>query len=210
MSVQTYVYEAHFKWKWYRSFDAWAVQDEATVKANLTSDYETALRAMLAEKMSQTGHWYKFNNVTTTFTSYTSSWTLPLPLPMLNVDVTGESIVFFESDVKDASAHGSPQLWQIIYEGIQQLFAWLGDHPQIVVALLAVGVLTILAIWLINTTTGAILSLGSNAGALILSLGILAVAGLGIYALFFTKTGARVGRKGYQLGRRAYHRVRGR
>ena len=182
MSIQTYSYEAHFNWKWHKTFDAWATQDEATVKASLTQGFKTAFLAEFAAKMAPTGHWYKMNDVQTNFTAYSSSWVFGLPTPNLNVDATGETVIFFESDVKDAMAHASPQLWQIIYDGIQQVSAWLGDHPEVVVGLLILGTLTVLAVWLINTTSGAIQGLGSNIGTLVLSLAVLGVVSLSIYA----------------------------
>jgi hypothetical protein len=208
MSVQTYKYEAHFNWKWDKQFDAWAIQDEATVKANLTADFKTAFLSSFAAKMAQLGHWYKMNDVVTNFTAYSSSWGLPLPLPMLNVHAEGETIITFESDVQDASAHASPQLWQAIQDLIKSVLSYLAAHPEVVVFLLAVGILAILAIWLINTGTGAINRLGGDIGSLIITVGILAVAGLGIYALFMTTTGRRAASKGYQVARRGYHAAR--
>jgi hypothetical protein len=207
MSGQIYTYEAHFQWKWDKQFDAWATQDEATVKASLTQGFKTAFLAEFAAKMATAGHWFKFDDCTTTFSKYGSDWTLG-PLPVLHVHAEGETVIYFESDVQDATAHNSPQLWQIIYEGIQQVFAWLGDHPEIAVGLLVLGVLVVLAVWLINTVTNAIQTLGSNAGSLAIVLGVLFVTGLGIYALFFTKGGRRAASRGVQTARRAYHRVR--
>jgi hypothetical protein len=208
MSTQIYTYEAHFKWKWDKHFDAWATQDEATVKANLTADFKTAFMARFAAEMAVAGHWFKFDDCQTQFTAYWSDWSVPLPLPMLHVHAEGETTIFFETDVKDALAHGSPQLWQLVKDCIGSIIYYLTQHPEIAVLLLAVGVLTILAVWLINTVTRAIQGLGGDTGSLVITLGILAVVGIAVYALFFTRTGEKASSKGYQISRRAYHRVR--
>jgi hypothetical protein len=208
VSVQTYGYEAHFKWKWHKSFDPWAIQDKETVIANLIADMKTAFMAQFAETLTKEGHWYRLDDVSTNITKYDASWGLPLPLPPLNVDVEGESTVFFQSDIKDASAHNSPQLWQEVQNAIWSIIHYITTHPYIGVILLAAGYLTILTIWLINTLTGAINDLAKNPFSFALTLGILAVVGLGIYALFFTKSGRKAGTKTYQLGRRAYRKVK--
>jgi hypothetical protein len=207
MSVQTYTYEAHFKWKFQKSFNAWAIQDETTVKANLTNDFKTAFLSSFAAKMAGTGHWYKMDDVKTTFSSYSSTWVAGLP-PFLSVNIEGETVIYFESDVQDASAHASPQLWQAVQDVITNVLKYLAAHPEVVVVLLAAGILTILAVWLINTATGAINRLGGDIGSLVITLGILSVVALGIYALFFTKTGQKAASKGYETARRGYRAVR--
>jgi hypothetical protein len=191
MSIQTYGYEAHFKWKWHKTCDPWAIPSKETVEAQLTSDFKTAFLAEFAETLTKEGHWYSLTDVTTTFTKYEGSWGIPLPVPPFYIDVEGETVISFQSDIKDASAHNSPQLWEEIKEAIWDIAHYIGLHPEIGVLLLTAGVLTILAIWLINTITGAILSLGSNIGASVLTLGILGIMALGIYALFLTKKGKK-------------------
>jgi hypothetical protein len=191
MSVQTYPYEAHFKWKWHKTCDPWAIPSKETVEAQLTSDFKTAFLAEFAETLTKEGHWYSLTDVTTTFTKYEGSWGIPLPVPPFYIDVEGETVISFQTDIKDASAHSSPQLWEAVKEAIFGIIEYIGVHPEIGVILLAAGVLTILTIWLINTGTGAILSLGSSAGPFVLTLGILGIAALGIYALFFTKKGQK-------------------
>lgn len=208
MSVQTYPYEAHFKWKWHKPFDAWAVQDKDTVIANLKTDMKTAFMAQFAETLTREGHWYRLDDVSTNITKYEASWGLPLPFPQLNVDVEGETTVFFQSDIKDASAHNSPQLWEEVKNAIWSIVHYLTTHPGIIVILVTAGILTILAIWLINTGTGAILTIGSNLGALILTLSLLGVGAFALYALFFTRTGRKAGAKGYHVARRTYRAVR--
>lgn len=208
MSVQTYPYEAHFTWKWHRSVDIWAIENNDVIKAKLIADMKTAFLSQFAEKLAAEGHWFRLDDVLTNITKLTAGYVVGIPIPAYAYDVEGETVIYFQSDIKDATAHGSSQLWQMVKESILQIIAWLGDHPQIVVALVAVGILTILTVWLINTGTGAIQTLGSNVGSTVITLGILVVLGLGIYALFFTKSGSRAGTKAYQLGRRAYRKAR--
>src|SRR5271157_177504 len=208
MSVPTYKYEAHAQWKWHRDgINAWDVPNVQEYETKLTSDFQTLIEAEFAEKMAAAGHWYKITGVTTNFTSGKSSVVYNFPLPTWAVDFTGETILYFESDIQNASAHNSPQLWQIIQDSFAQLIAWAGDHPQVIWTIIGFGVVVWLAIQLINAGTGAVLSIGGNAGALALSIGILAVVGLGIFALFFTGRGKQATSKGYQLGRRAYRKI---
>lgn len=209
MSVQTYNYEAHLNWKWHDSVsNPLAIPTEETVKAQLTTDLQTAFLAEFAAKLAAAGHWYKMDNVVTTFTKYTGTWGFPAPLPPFFIDVEGTTVIYFETDVKDATAHASPQLWQIIQDSIGQIAAWLGAHPEVVVAIFLAGFFTVLYLSLVNTTTGAIQTLGSNIGSLAITLGILAVAGIAIYALFFTATGRKAASKGYETARRGYRAVR--
>jgi hypothetical protein len=208
VSVQTYPYEAHFKWKWHKDVDVWAIENKETVSAKLQADFKTAFLAQFAETLSAEGHWYRLDDVVTNITDYRGGYTFGFPVPGYAYDVEGETVIFFQSDIKDASAHNSPQLWQVVQDAIWSVIHYLALHPGIVVAIVALGILTILSIWLINTGTGAILSLGSNVGSALITLGILVVVGLGIYALFFSKGGRKAGRKTYQVGRRAYRAVR--
>lgn len=169
----------------------------------------------MADKVTAAGHWFKLVSIATTFTSGKSSVVYGFPLPTWAVDFTGTTVVTFQTDVADPLAHNSPQLQQIIIDSFEQLIAYLGDHPQIVVAIVAAGILTWLAISLIKTGTQAIQavgqtisSVGGAPGSAAIALGILAVAGLAVYALFFTRQGKKATSKGYQLGRRAYRKIR--
>jgi hypothetical protein len=207
MSVQTYGYEAHFTWKWHRAVDIWAIEDMQTVTNKLSEDMRTAFLAQFAEKLAAEGHWFRVDNVTTKFTRYQGGYTFGIPIPGYAYDVEGETTIFFQSDIKDATAHNSPQLWGELQNWIWSVMHWLAEHPGVTVAILAFGILTILTIWLINTITGAINDLGKSPGGFILTLGILGVAGITIYALFFRKNGGKARRKAYQVGRRTYRAV---
>lgn len=227
MSGQIYTYEAHFTWKWHKTCDIYAIPDRPTVENGLQSDFKTAFLSSFAAQLSQTGHWYKMDDVKTTISSYSTGYTLPSPiLPYFNIDVQGETVIYFETDIADATAHNSPGLWDTVQQLIQSVIKYLAANPAIVVIILVGGVLTILYMSLINTTTKAVQDVGktlqdvgSNIGAAVIVLGVLTVSALGIYALFFTKGGERVTskglefgekatRKGYQTARRGYHAVR--
>lgn len=174
MAVQIYTYEAHFDWKWHKNVNAWEIPDRPTVEAQLKADFQTAFLAEFAAKIAAAGHWYKMDRVETTITKYSGTWGFPLPLPIsFNIDVEGTTTIFFETDIKDATAHASPQLWQVIKDCIYSVIHWLALHPSVVVVLLATGFLTILYIMLVNTTTGAISKLGEEPGSIIIVLGIL-------------------------------------
>lgn len=208
MSVETYPYEAHFKWKWHKVVDVWAIEPKETVIAKLQEDFKTAYRSSVIDMLTREGHWFRFDDVVTSITDYRGGYTFGFPIPGYAYDVEGETVIFFQSDIKDATAHNSPQLWEGVKDVIWSILYYLAKHPAIIVTILALGTLTILAIWLMNTGTGSIQRLGENLGSLLITLGILAVVGLGIYALFFTGSGKKAGTKGYQLARRGYHAVR--
>lgn len=195
MAVQIYTYEAHFNWKWHKNVDAWAIPTRETVEAQLKTDFETAFLAEFAAKLAAAGHWYKMDKVETNITKYSGTWGFPLPLPIsFNIDVEGTTTIFFETDVKDATAHASPQLWKVIKDCIYSVIHWLELHPSVLVVLLAAGFLTILAVWLINTYTGAVTKIGEDLVASIITLGFIGIGGLFIY-LYFTGKKSRKRKK---------------
>jgi hypothetical protein len=202
MSLTPYKYEAHFKWKWHGVANAWDIPNKDDYETKLAADFRSALSAELAEKMALANHAFKLDGVQTNFTSGSSSFEYGFPLGHWNVDFAGETIIAFESDVQDPLAHKSPQLMQILTDGFEQLLAWLGDHPQIVATVLILGALTILAIWLINTATGAITTLGSTPGAFIITVGVLGLIGLVVVAVAFTGFGRKAATKAYRGARR--------
>jgi hypothetical protein len=212
---QVYSYEAHFKWKWHKQNDAWDIPDEPTVRSQLGYDFKNVFLQAFAEKLAETGHWFKLNDVLTNITKYSGSWGLGIPIPVFNIDVEGETVIYFNSDVKDMKAQNSPGLEEVARQLIQHILDWLNAHPAVPTLLLVAGVLTIFYIVIVKTTSSgaqevakALTDVGSNIGAAAIVLGGLAVAGLTIYALFFTKTGRKGTAKAYETGRRAYHGVR--
>ena len=214
MSFPIYTYEAHFKWKWGTSQELWAIPTKPHVEDGITADMETVFKSSFAESMAQAGHWFKFDKVTTNFTKYDAGVGIGLP-PVENINVEGETIIYFESDVKDALAHNSPQLWQVVQQVITNFMQYLAAHPELVAVVIGIGILTILAIQLLNTTAGsaqavsnALQGIGSNVGAAIIVIGGLVVVGLTVYALFFTKQGKKASSKAYQTARRGYSGVR--
>jgi len=214
MSGQTYTYEVHVQWKWTHDYGLWEIPSDADYQSHLIADMAKAFPASLAAQMAPTGHWYKFDDINTTIKSSTGGYVFGLP-PIWRVNTTGETIIHFESDVQDASIHNSPGLWEVVQTAIQQIIQYLGQHPEIVVGMIIVAGLTIVYIQMVNTTTKAaqdigktLQDVGSNIGAAVIVLGVLAVAGLGIYALFFTGTGRKAASKGYQTATRGYSAVR--
>jgi hypothetical protein len=179
---------------------------QADLESELFPKLEDVANQKFAEALNkETGHWYRINNVSSKITNFKL---LINYYGLRKYSVSGQTSVFFESDISDPLAHHSPQLAETIIAAIWAIGTFIAANGTLFLLIVLVVAFTIGAATLINVGTGAIIALGGNAGSLILSLGILAVVGLGIYALFFTKGGRKAGTKAYSLGRRGYRAVR--
>jgi Tfp pilus assembly protein PilV len=216
LSVQTYNYNLRFS---YTGQVKLAGYGESKVVA---SDFQTLMNQQAVSQLQQklgtmAGHWLKVNSIQSNVSAGEPHYNVPWDFwnAAWLCEVQGTTVINFDTDIADPTAHASPQLLQGLQDFISKLLQYLMQHPEIVVA---VGVIIIVVVSLhqvssdlTNTATGvsnALAQIGSNIGATIITVGILAIAGLTIYAVFFTQTGRKAGSKGYQTARRGYHAVR--
>lgn len=227
MSVQTFNYNINHNFD--IVFNAPAnspqmTQAQAQTGIQNSTIPETVNQQFIQEFAKQlSGHYFRVNNTTVTVTSlsiqvaanpnYGVNWTY---------EAKGSFVTNFDTDIADPSVPASTNTLLAVVIGI------LGIIGGIFLAATGVGAL-VLGIYfvgltisctvlvcsdafnsMVNTSTGAITQLGSNAGSLILTLAILGVAALGIYAMFFTKKGKQATSKAYKTARGAYRKVRGR
>lgn len=210
-TVVTYNYNCSFNFSMSIQAPVNARQTRASLEAALQSTMPSVAAQKFADGFAGVeGHWFRVNSTTVTLTSF--SETPPIPrIPIYTYLIVGTCITNVDTDIADAKKELSPQNWWLIFLGVVATICLaLVGLPTLATLLLVVVVCAATYESLTNTTTGAITTIGHDLGSMILVMGILAVSALGIYALFFTKTGQKAASKGYEMGRRGYRAVRGR
>lgn len=213
-TIKTYNYNCLFNF----TTSIHAGMNDRQTQANVLQGLQATMAKVAAAKFADgfaaiPNHWFKVNSTIVTMTSFKES--APGPGWWLGIDnywtydVTGTVVTNVDTDIADPKQELSPQNWWVIFLGVVAAIALACvGLPMLSVLVLTIVALSATAESLINTTTGALTTVGSNAGSVIVVLGILSVVGLAIYALFFTKTGEKATRKGYQAAKQTYRKAR--